>query len=175
MKKSVVRRTLGLLIASLLAFATSSYFATAGVFADPTGIWLVKDGTTRIRIEKCGPNNSNICGYAVWLKEPRDESGKPRTDSKNPDPKKAGRLLLGHQMILGLKPNSAGKYEGKVYNSENGKFADVTVWAEEPTALSIHGCMLMVLCGSQTWKRVTDIMPGQLAGPVNGPNGPRSD
>jgi hypothetical protein len=106
MKKSVVRRTVGLLIASLLAFATSSYFATAAVFADPTGIWLVKDGTTRIRIEKCGPNNSNICGYAVWLMEPH---------------------------------------------------------------------MLMVLCGSQTWKRVTDVMPGQLAGPVNGPNGPRSD
>jgi uncharacterized protein (DUF2147 family) len=111
----------------------------------------------------------------VWLKDPHDGSGKPRMDNKNPDPRKAGRLLLGHQMILGLKPNNAGKYEGKVYNSENGKLADVTIWAEEPTALSIHGCMLMVLCGSQIWKRVTDVEPGQLTGPVNGPNGPRSD
>jgi hypothetical protein len=33
----------------------------------------------------------------------------------------------------------------------------------------------MVLCGSQIWKRVTDVEPGQLTGPVNGPNGPRSD
>ncbi|GJE05661.1 hypothetical protein AOPFMNJM_0965 [Methylobacterium jeotgali] len=159
-------------LVALVAFAAPVLAAPAG---DPTGTWLTEDGRARIRTEKCGPSEKNLCGYAVWLKVPLNEEGKPRVDKFNPDPKKQTRPSLGHQIILGLKLNGDGKYEGKIYNADNGKSYDVTVWSEQPTELSVRGCMLAVLCGSQTWTRVTDTLPGQLAGPTNGANGPRAD
>lgn len=142
---------------------------------DPSGIWLTEDGRARIRIEKCGPQNANACGYVIWLKTPLNDKGAPRLDFKNPDPKKQARPSLGHQLVMGLKPNADARYEGKIYNSEEGKSYDVTIWTEQPTELSVRGCMLAILCGSQTWTRVTDVAPGQLTGPTNGPNGPRAD
>ncbi|GEP10284.1 DUF2147 domain-containing protein [Methylobacterium gnaphalii] len=142
---------------------------------DPSGVWLTEDGKARIRVEKCGPQNTNICGYAVWLKVPLNDEGKPRVDFRNPDPKKQTRPSLGHQMIMGLKPNADGRYEGKIYNAENGKFYDVTIWSEAQGELNVKGCMLGFLCGSQTWEQKADVAPGQLTGPTNGVNGPRAD
>ena len=150
--------------------------ATAAAPAhDPSGTWLTQDGKARIRVEKCGPQEKNLCGYAVWLKTPLNDEGKPRVDFRNPDPKKRARASLGHQLILGLKLNEESRYEGKIYNAEDGKFYDVTIWSEEPEELTVKGCLIAFLCQSQTWKKVGDALPGQLTGPTNGPNGPRAD
>ena len=95
--------------------------------AEPFGTWLTEDGRARIRTERCASDNTRLCGYAVWGSKPLDENGKPKTDRFNPDPNKQARLQHGHQMLLGLKPNGDGHYEGKVYNADNGKSYDVTV------------------------------------------------
>lgn len=142
--------------------------------AEPFGTWLTEDGRARIRTERCASDNTRLCGYAVWGSKQLDENGKPKTDRFNPDPSKQPRLQHGHQMLLGLKPSGDGHYEGKVYNADNGKSYDVTVWSDEPATLTVKGCML-VFCASQAWKRVTDIAPGQLQGATNTVGGPRSD
>ena len=143
--------------------------------ADPTGTWLTEDGRARVRTEPCGPGQAHLCGYVVWLAKPNDEAGQPRIDRYNPDPRRQARPTLGHQMILGLKPNDAGRYAGRIYNGDNGKSYDVTAWSEQAAELSVKGCMLAVFCGSQTWTRVSDVLPGQLAGATDAPGGPRSD
>ncbi|GJD79641.1 DUF2147 domain-containing protein [Methylobacterium gregans] len=143
--------------------------------ADATGTFLTEDGRARIRMEKCGPAEKNLCGYVVWLKVPLNDKGQPRVDFKNPDPKKQARASLGHQLILGLKPNADARYEGRIYNSEDGKSYDVTIWSEAPGELTVRGCLIAFLCKSQTWNKVSDVLPGQLTGPTNGPGGPRSD
>ncbi|WP_375408728.1 DUF2147 domain-containing protein [uncultured Methylobacterium sp.] len=174
-KRSTIGRTLrsaGPLAALALAMLPGTVL---GAPADPTGTWLTEDGRARIRVEKCGPQEKNVCGYVVWLKVPLNDKGQPRLDFKNPDAKKQTRPSLGHQLIMGLKPNADQRFEGKIYNSEEGKSYDVTIWSEQPTELSIRGCMLAILCGSQTWTRVSDVLPGQLTGPTNGPGGPRAD
>ena len=140
---------------------------------EASGTWLTEDGRARIRTEKCGPQNANLCGYVVWLKVPLNDQGQPRVDFKNPDPKKQARPSLGLQLIMGLKPQPDGHYGGKIYNAD--EFYDVTMWADQPSELSVRGCLLGFLCGSQTWNRVNDVVPGQLTGPTNGPGGPRSD
>lgn len=173
MKYGPITRSAGRLAA--LALAAAPGLALAAAPNDPSGTWLTEDGRARIRVEKCGPQVTNLCGYVVWLKVPLNDKGQPRVDFKNPDPKKQTRPSLGHQLVMGLKPNADARYEGKIYNSEEGKFYDVTIWTEQPTELSVRGCMLGFLCGSQTWSRVTDVLPGQLTGPTNGPNGPRAD
>lgn len=143
--------------------------------ADPTGTWLTEDRRARVRTERCGPRNAQLCGYIVWGSKPLDEKGQARVDRENPDPQKRTRLLLGHQMILGLKLGEDGRYAGQIYNGDNGKSYAVTVWSEEPTTLSLKGCLLAVLCQTQTWTRVTDVVAGQLKGATNGKDGPRSD
>lgn len=174
-KRSTIDRALrsaGPLAALALAMLPGTVLGAA---ADPSGTWLTEDGRARIRVERCGPQEKNICGYVVWLKVPLNDKGQPRLDFKHPDPKKQTRPSLGHQLIMGLKQNADSRYEGKIYNSEEGKSYDVTIWSEQPTELSIRGCMLAILCGSQTWTRVSDVVPGQLTGPTNGPGGPRAD
>ncbi|MDP4004348.1 DUF2147 domain-containing protein [Methylobacterium sp. NEAU K] len=160
---------------AFLALATVAAPARAATPADPSGTYLTEDGRARVRLEKCGAANDRLCGYVVWLKVPLSDKGEPRVDFKNPDPKKQTRPSLGHQLIMGLKPNADAHYEGKIYNSEDGKSYDVTIWTDAPGELTVRGCLIAFLCKSQTWTKVTDLAPGQLAGPTNGPNGPHSD
>ncbi len=158
------------LLATVLGFAAHGALA-----AQPTGTWATEDGRARIRTELCGAKVDRLCGYIVWLTDPRDKNGQLLLDTENPDPEKRKRPILGHQMLLGLKVDEDGRYDGKVYNADNGKSYDIHVWSEKPEELSVKGCMLAVLCSSQLWTRVTDEAPGQLQGPTNGPGGPRSD
>lgn len=156
-------RLLGIIVAGTALLGP----AQAADAADPTGVWLVQDAIARVRIEKCGPQRADLCGYTVWLPKPLDDQGQPRRDMQNPDPSGKGQPILGHQNLMGLKPTGTNIWEGKVYNVENGRFYDATVTAfpEDPRKLAIRGCMLGVLCASQIWKRVTDVAPGQIPGP----------
>jgi uncharacterized protein (DUF2147 family) len=160
---------------TLAALALSAAQGYAQGPKDPSGVWLTKDGEARIRVEKCGPSNGELCGYVVWIKDPLTPEGKPRTDIKNPDPSKRSRLSLGHQIMLGLKPDAEGRYVGQIYNSMEGKNYDVSVWLEGPNEFRVRGCFMSILCGSQAWTKVTDVAQGQLTGPTGGPNGPRPD
>lgn len=169
------RRLRGRIVAALFATVSLGTQTHAAGLPDPTGLWLIADERARIRVEKCGAQDAQICGFVVWMKSPLDDDGKPRVDSKNPDPKKRTRPVLGHQMMMGLKPGPDDRYRGKVYDYEEGKFVDVSVSIDDSDELEIHGCLLAILCGSQSWTRVTDVAPGQLTGPLNGPKGPRTD
>lgn len=141
---------------------------------EPFGTWLTEDGRARVRTERCGSDASRLCGFVVWGSEPLDKDGLAKVDRYNPNPAWQARPQLGHQMLLGLKPNAEGRYEGKVYNADNGKSYDVTVWSDQPSKLTVKGCML-VFCSSQAWKRVADVAPGQLQGGTDAAGGPRSD
>jgi uncharacterized protein (DUF2147 family) len=145
----------------------------ANAAGDPTGIWSTEDGRARIRVEKCGADQEHLCGHVVWLKEPLTESGQPLLDSNNPDPMKRASPILGLEILLALSRRSADEFEGKVYNSEDGKTYDVIVASAGPTTLKVRGCFLAVLCGSETWTRTTDVLPSQLTAKAASANGPR--
>ncbi|MCJ2128877.1 DUF2147 domain-containing protein [Methylobacterium sp. E-045] len=130
--------------------------ASAAPSKDPSGTWLTKDGRAKIRIDHCGANNANVCGKVVWLKTPTTETGAPRTDAKNPDPKKRLRPVIGLQLIEGLAPDEE-KFSGDIYNIDEGKIYQVSLERESGSELSVSGCLLKVLCGSETWTRVPDV------------------
>ncbi|KAA0114908.1 DUF2147 domain-containing protein [Methylobacterium sp. P1-11] len=155
--------------------ASAGTLCNAAQAAEPFGTWQTEDGRDRIRIERGGSDHARLCGFVVWGKELLDENGKPKVDRYSPNPSKQGRPLLGHQLLSSLKQNAGGRFEGKIYSSDNGKSCEVTLWSNQPSALTIKGCMLAVFCGSQTWSRVMDAPPGQLQGATDAPGGPRSD
>ena len=138
----------------LAAFGAAS--AASAAPKDVTGTWLTEDGRAKVRIDRCGAGSGNICGKVVWLKAPNTDAGAPRTDIRNPDPKKRSRPVIGLPLLDNLKPDEA-KFSGEIYNAEEGKMYSVSLERESNSELAISGCLLKVLCGSQTWSRVPDV------------------
>jgi uncharacterized protein (DUF2147 family) len=140
---------------ALAAFLALSAIPAAQAATDPSGTWLTEDGRAKIKIDHCGPGGANVCGTVVWLKSPLNDQGQPRTDIKNPDPKKRARPVIGLTLMDGLKPEDAG-FKGQIYNADEGKFYEVTVARASAGALEVSGCLLKILCGSQTWTKAPD-------------------
>lgn len=142
-----MRLAVHLAAVTLLAFGMTG----GALAADATGTWLTQGGTSRIKIADCG---GALCGTIVWLKEPNDENGKPKTDKNNPDAGRKTKPLIGTQIVLGMKPNGAGKWAGQVYNAEDGKTYSGNLTLTGDNSLQLQGCALGgLLCKSQTWTR----------------------
>jgi uncharacterized protein (DUF2147 family) len=170
---SIFRMTLRVTLAATLMAAIGPSVAATSV--DPGGTWLSEDGRARIRVERCGVKREQICGFIVWMKEPGDAKGNPVTDIRNPDLAKRARPLLGHQLIMGLAQNSEGHFAGQIYNAENGKSYEITLWRESADKLKVRGCMLSLLCATQVWTQTMNALPGQLVGMTGDPTGPKPD
>jgi uncharacterized protein (DUF2147 family) len=156
--------------AGSIAFFGCGDLARASEPSDPSGIWLVKDGDARIRIEHCPKPHEKVCGYIVWTKDGNSNDH----DDKNPDVAKHNRAVLGMQMLMGLEKDGAA-YSGLIYNAENGKTYDAHVTLKEPNSLTLKGCVMKYLCQSQTWTKVDDIAAGELIAATDAANGPRTD
>src|SRR5262249_11373638 len=137
-------------LAALLAALTLPAAASA---ADPTGTWLTEGGKSRVKVARCG---NGLCGTIAWLKEPNDpNTGKPKTDANNQDAAKRARAMIGVDIVLGMQPSSTSdKWTGEVYNPEDGKTYSGSLTMTNANELSLAGCVLSVLCKSQTWTRV---------------------
>jgi uncharacterized protein (DUF2147 family) len=129
-------------------------FAGPGFAAEPTGDWLVENGGAHIHIENCG---DAVWGVVAWEKT-------PGRDSENPDPALKGRPTLGIPILINMKPTtvrgwgggSEQRWEGHVYNAENGKTYTANIKLTAPNTLHIEGCVLGgIFCGGQDWSRVT--------------------
>jgi uncharacterized protein (DUF2147 family) len=131
--------------ASVIALA----FGTRAAAADPIGQWLDKDGTV-IRVHHCGPG---LCGTIVG-RTPRidPETGKPWTDRHNPDAARRERPLAGVQVFIAMKPSGAGKWSGRLYDSDTGKVYSGHLIDGGRDSLRVEGCV-MGMCGGENLKR----------------------
>jgi uncharacterized protein (DUF2147 family) len=146
-------------IAGLLA----ALWLTTGVAAaaDPSGEWLVADKVARIKIENC---KGAYWGVISWEKE-------PGFDKDNPDASKRTRPTLGIPILLGMKPSDPNKWEGKIYNAENGKTYTASISLTSPDVLDVKGCVMGFLCGGEKWTRHKT---GSAAAPPPGAPAPRN-
>lgn len=125
------------------------FLAALGVAhaAEPLGEWRDEDGKATIRIVDC---NTRLWGVVA------SESIPGGVDSKNPDKAKRARPILGMPVLLNMKKteDEKDKWEGQVYNAENGKTYKASIQLKAPNALRVEGCLVWPLCGGQTWARV---------------------
>jgi uncharacterized protein (DUF2147 family) len=123
--------------------------ASAG---DPRGNWMTEQGKAKINIASCG---AALCGNIVAMQEPNDPStGKPKTDRNNPDAAKRTRPMIGVQIVIDMKPDTAEKWKGQVYNAEDGKTYSGSITLVDAKTLTLQGCALGgLICKSQTWTR----------------------
>jgi uncharacterized protein (DUF2147 family) len=113
--------------------------------AEPLGDWMVTNKMAVIRVAPCG---EALCGNLAWTKGP------PGTDQNNPDPAKRNRSVIGMPILLDMKPTSnANRWEGEIYNAEDGKIYSGSMALTHENVLRVEGCVLGFLCGGQNWSR----------------------
>lgn len=163
--------------ATALAALTLSVLASgAARAADPLGTWLNDDKDAIVQIADCAaavtpppppgaprpaarpapaaPPSGLLCGTVVWLKNPIDPAtGGPLADKKNRDPAQRGRAVLGMQGISEMRPtNTAGRFDGRVYNIDDGKSYDGSLIMRGDNEMRVQGCVLL-MCQGETWTR----------------------
>ena len=135
-------------VAVLAAAAWLAAAATAQA-RDAFGLWLTKDRDAKVRVSDCG---GALCGTVVWLAQPIDkETGKPATDSKNPDPARRSRPMIGLR-IFSMQPAGPNKWTGPIYTADDGKTYSGSVELQEGNKLKVQGC-LGPFCDHEIWTR----------------------
>lgn len=125
--------------------------ASGPALADPSGVWVDKDGWT-IRIYGCG---ENLCATIASVQPPLDPTtGKPPTDKNNRDATKRDRPLVGAQVLFDMHPNGPGKWSGTMYDPDRGNIYSGNLLELGADRIRIEGCLL-VICGGEELHRVS--------------------
>ena len=140
-------------VGAMLGVAFAALFATSPAPAqslEPSGVWLTQQGDAKVRVSKCG---GGICGVIVWLRESTDSAtGKPATDSKNPNPALASRPMIGLPLFSGMQPSGPNRWSGQIYNADDGNMYASHISLVGAEQLKVEGCV-GALCGGETWTR----------------------
>jgi len=135
-------------IAAALALSASAMLSVTALAQNPSsdavGEWMVAKQVARIRIADCG---GRLWGVVSW-------EARPGTDNKNPNPQLRGRPTLGMPVLLGMAQTKSNKWEGQIYNSEDGNTYSANITLLDPSTLKVQGCFLGFLCGGENWTRV---------------------
>ena len=121
--------------------------------AEPFGTWYTAEGKGQVKIVNCG---GALCGNLIWLKEPNDpDTNKPKLDKNNADASKRTRPLIGIPIVLNMKPSGTpDKWDGSVYNAEDGKTYTGSFALTGPNTADLKGCVMGgLICKSQNWTR----------------------
>ncbi|GAA0577076.1 hypothetical protein GCM10009416_14600 [Craurococcus roseus] len=83
------------------------------------------EGEVALAIAPCGDADGDaLCGRIAWLRTPRDDAGRPRRDTMNPDPGLRDRPLCGVAVLDGLLPvpDEPGRWAaGSFYDPRDGR------------------------------------------------------
>jgi uncharacterized protein (DUF2147 family) len=144
-------------ITGLTCLAVLAALHAGGVRAatDPVfGFWLIESQRSIIEILPCG---DSACGKIVWMLEPLDEDGQPKTDHLNDDDDLRGRPLCGIEMINKFHSDDPGTWsDGSIYSPNEGKTYSASMTVRDDDTLKLHGYVLLPLFGkSQIWTRET--------------------
>ena len=105
---------------------------------DPHGLWLRPEGGVRFSFYDCG---NSLCAKVVGVQKAEDQAG------------------VGTVILRDAKKTTANEWRGKLYNVKDGKVYDGYITVKADGDLSVKGCILGVLCGGETWKRIAPATP----------------
>ena len=145
-----MKKTLFFLVLLVLGAARMAAAQTMS----PLGMWTNAEKKATFEIYKCG---DKLCGKIVSLTVPNDPAtGKPKTDSQNPEPKLRSRPRLGMVFMQGFKYDSDNKWDnGKIYDAETGKTYSCYLRMDSANKMEVKGYIGFSLIGrAHYWQRV---------------------
>jgi len=130
--------------------ASSAFISAPRAHADPRGLWLARDGA-KVSVTSCG---KALCGRIASPKSPTDpDTGRPWTDTNNPDPGLRSRPLVGVEVFISMMPDGPGKWTGTLYNTNGGQTVPGHLYEVDARTIKAEGCA-GTLCGSQNLTRI---------------------
>ncbi len=121
------------------------------------GEWATQGMSAKVKVAPCADRGELMCGSITWLWDPIDPSGRPKTDTENPDARLRGRPLVGTPILSGFRRTVSPELSGgTVYNPEDGRTYDATLRLRDADTLIVEGCFLLI-CRKQTWRKVNAV------------------
>ena len=117
------------------------------------GKWLNASGEGQIMIIRKG---GKYAGNLVWLKQPHNEKGQLKRDTRNPNPAFHSRPLIGTEILRDFTFSGKGVWEeGFIYDPKTGKTYSSRISLVGSDKLSIRGYVGISLLGrTEIWTRV---------------------
>ena len=110
-----------------------SLFTLPASAAEPYGTWVRPSTGTQVNFYDCG---GKLCAKIVSVKD------------------EARKKEVGTVIMKGSTKTADNKWEGDLLDAETGKVYAGVVTMEGPSALNLKGCVAMVLCKGETWRKV---------------------
>ena len=113
----------------------------------------IQDGNvSKVKISKVG---NGYKAQVIWLEEPNNADGTPKTDKKNPDASKrnnpADKIVLISKVTYDSKSNTWGN--GKIYDPTKGKSFKVEIKFKDDKTLQVKGS-LAIFSQTVTWTKL---------------------
>ena len=138
------------LLAAAVSLSAPATLASAD--GNPEGVWTMTNGKVTVQVRDCG---GKLCGAIVALKEPISKiDGKPKVDRENPKPALRNRPLIGLAVLIAMKPAGDGKWNGAIYNPDDGRTYSASVELAGQDRLNVKGCVAGILCKTNKFVRV---------------------
>ena len=143
----------------LIVVSASAVGATASAIE---GKWITESGNLEVEIAHCSTAPDALCGTVTRVIANRSMSG-----GDEPMQPVDGRPALGMTILSSFKPDADDpqRWEGDLYNRENGKTYRCVLSLDAPDRLKVRGYVGLPLLGkTQIWQRAAPAT-GSAAGP----------
>jgi len=135
----------------LLTFVFTTVSVSAQTPDEILGVWKNATGKGHIQIYK---HRGKYYGKIVWLKDATDESGRPKADKKNEDPRLRSKPLIGLVMLRDFSYEDGEWKNGHIYNPSDGKEYKAYMKMRDHNTLDVRGYVGWSLFGkTDTWTR----------------------
>lgn len=118
------------LFAGALAGLFSAWLVSAATAADPYGTYVRPSTGGQVQFYDCG---GKLCGKVV------------KADKKE---------NLGKVILSGAAKTGETSWKGDLLNLEDGKTYSGTLTVLNAKEMKLEGCVALVLCKGETWKKV---------------------
>lgn len=118
---------------------------------DILGKWFSSSGGAQIHIYK---KADKYFGKISWLRKPEDDHGKPKTDSRNPDPALRSRPAVGLEILRDFTFKNGIWEDGSIYDPKSGRTYSARMSMDGHNKLDIRGYVgFSVLGRTESWTR----------------------
>ncbi len=118
------------------------------------GVWKPSDGRSMIKVDKIG---SKYYGRIVWLLEPNDADGAPRTDVNNPDESLRETPLRGYRILKDFSFSDEENLwtDGTIYDPKNGSTYNCKIELKDDNTIEVRGYIGTAVFGrTDVWTRM---------------------
>ncbi|MCX7862206.1 MAG: DUF2147 domain-containing protein [Bacteroidales bacterium] len=149
----VSNKALFILTIAVIFFSVTSKSQTHS--DDILGKWLTEKNEAIVQIFKT--SDGKYAGKIIWLKEPLNEQGKPKTDIHNPNPELRQRPILNLVFMAGFVYNDNEWENGIIYDAKSGNTYKAKITMTDKNTLNLRGYIGSPMFGRTTvWKRKFD-------------------